>query len=87
MGRDAFERLMGPAEEILKKEVDEYARLNSDLARQAGSPSPADANTVSDQSKQGKSAGHGAGKAAKKASLAKPPSKKAGPDGPRYSLV
>ena len=31
MGRDAFERLMGPAEEVLKKEVKEYERLNDSL--------------------------------------------------------
>ena len=33
MGRDAFERLMGPAEEVLKKEVEEYERLNLKLAQ------------------------------------------------------
>lgn len=33
MGRDAFERLMGPAEEILKKEVEEYEKLNKTLTQ------------------------------------------------------
>ena len=33
MGRDAFERLMGPAEEVLKKEVEEYEKLNHTLAQ------------------------------------------------------
>lgn len=28
MGRDAFERLMGPAEDILEEKVDEYIKLN-----------------------------------------------------------
>jgi len=34
MGRDAFERLMGPAEDILKKEVEDYEKLNRKLIRQ-----------------------------------------------------
>ena len=34
MARDAFERLMGPAEEVLSEKVAEYARLNEQLARQ-----------------------------------------------------
>jgi hypothetical protein len=28
LGRDAFERLMGPAEEILEDKVNEYIKLN-----------------------------------------------------------
>ncbi|KAK9834249.1 hypothetical protein WJX74_007531 [Apatococcus lobatus] len=34
MARDAFERLMGPAEEVLSKTVAEYTRLNEQLAQQ-----------------------------------------------------
>ena len=32
MARDAFERLMGPVEEVLSEKVAEYARLNASLA-------------------------------------------------------
>ena len=34
MARDAFERLMGPVEEVLSEKVAEYARLNAQLASQ-----------------------------------------------------
>ena len=34
MARDAFERLMGPAEEVLSEKVAEYTRLNEQLARE-----------------------------------------------------
>lgn len=33
MGRDAFERLMGPAEDVLREEIREYERLNEALLR------------------------------------------------------
>ena len=29
MGRDAFERLMGPTEQILSKHLEEYERINA----------------------------------------------------------
>ncbi len=32
MERNAFERLMGPAEESLKKEIEEYTRVNRSLS-------------------------------------------------------
>ena len=32
MERNAFERLMGPAEEILKKEIEVYKRVNRSLS-------------------------------------------------------
>jgi hypothetical protein len=41
MGRDAFERLMGPAEDILKNEVEAYEKLNNKLIGQVGCASEA----------------------------------------------
>ena len=37
MARDAFERLMGPVEEVLSEKVAEYARLNAQLSSRPGS--------------------------------------------------
>lgn len=31
MGRDAFERLMGPCDEVLKREVEAYMQLNASI--------------------------------------------------------
>ena len=42
MGRDAFERLMGPAEDILRKEVEEYETLNRSIRQASGASSQAD---------------------------------------------
>lgn len=102
MGRDAFERLMGPAEEILKKEVEEYERLNKDLFRQASdaaslletsevAPLVRDASNASTRIKQGSSGSH-VSKAGRQNSVGKCAGKKPAEGsgkkgGPRYSLV
>ena len=56
MGRDAFERLMGPAEEILTKEVAEYDRINSEMLNQGSQDVPAAVKKGS-TSKKGQKAG------------------------------
>lgn len=56
MGRDAFERLMGPAEEILQKEIAEYERQNADIAKQTKQPSSEGKGKAGAKGKQASSA-------------------------------
>ena len=42
LGRDAFERLMGPAEDILLKEVQEYETLNRTIRQASGASTQAE---------------------------------------------
>jgi len=62
MRRDAFERLMGPAEDILKKEVEEYEKVNKKLISQVSDAAEAGGEGVAPQK------GAGAGKLGKQGS-------------------